>query len=105
MVRHLLARIALAAKANVNDNFKRLLCDNVQIGTFGRYGLDTPSQQELPWRKFSVTVGICFYISAFGLAFAAANAKTFVADAIIDHDGPVKLGGVGQAKGRTATQT
>jgi predicted outer membrane protein len=56
-------------------------------------------------RKLAVTIGICFAISSFGPAFAAPDAKTFVADAITADNGLVKLGGIGQAKGRTTTQT
>jgi predicted outer membrane protein len=57
-------------------------------------------------RKFITTLGICLLISASGPAFAAApDAKTFVSDAISSHNGLVKLGNVGQAKGRTTTQT
>jgi predicted outer membrane protein len=46
-------------------------------------------------------------ISVSGTAFAAGapDAKTFVADAISGHNGLVKLGNIGQAKGRTTTQT
>ena len=43
--------------------------------------------------------------AAFGPAVAAPDAKTFVADAITGHNGLVKMGGIGQAKGRSTTQT
>lgn len=56
-------------------------------------------------RKIALTIGTFFVISAFTPAFAAPDAKTFVADAIAGHNSLVKLGGIGQAKGRTTTQS
>ena len=44
-------------------------------------------------------------ISVSGTAFAAPDAKTFVTDAVSANNGLVKLGGIGQAKGRSTTQT
>ena len=56
-------------------------------------------------RNIVTSVGICLIISLSGPAFAAPDAKTFVADAIAGHNGLVKLGSLGQAKGRNTTQT
>ena len=56
-------------------------------------------------RKLLVTVGICVAFAVSGSAFAAPDAKTFVADAIAANNGLVKMGNVGQAKGRPTTQT
>lgn len=43
--------------------------------------------------------------AAFGPAFAAPDAKTFVADAITGHNGVLKMADIGRAKGRATTQT
>lgn len=58
-------------------------------------------------RKIITSLGICLLISLSGPAFAAdaPDAKAFVADAISGHNGLVKLGNIGQAKGRATTQT
>jgi predicted outer membrane protein len=56
-------------------------------------------------RRFLVTVGFCAAFAVSGQAFAAPDAKTFVADAITANNGLLKMGNVGQAKGRPTTQT
>jgi predicted outer membrane protein len=56
-------------------------------------------------RKFATSVGICLLISLSGPAFAAPDAKTFVTDAITATNGLIKLGSIGQAKGRATTQS
>jgi predicted outer membrane protein len=77
----------------------------MEMGLPAPDGLNTPSKLEAPLRKFLVTVGICTAFALSGQAFAAPDAKTFVADAITANNGLVKMGNVGQAKGRTTTQT
>lgn len=56
-------------------------------------------------RKFLLTAGICAAFAVSGSAFAAPDAKTFVADAITANNGLVKMSAVGLAKGRSTTQT